>query len=46
MCRGTFGSSARSCGDFAEEYDPGTAPFEELYVDNTRYTGGQSFMLE
>ena len=32
--------------DFEEEYDPGAEPFTDLYVDNTRYTGGQSFRIE
>jgi hypothetical protein len=40
----SFGSIVRF--DFEEEYDPGAAPFTELYVDNTRYTGGQSFRID
>ena len=32
--------------DFDQAFDPEVVPFEVLYVDNTVYTGGQSFYVE
>jgi len=32
--------------DFDEQLEPGTDPFTDLFVDNSIYTGGQSFRIE